>query len=226
MYYWKRDLRTDLDNLVPTSPINPAFWQHMVTFGVGLGVEGTISSSTAFNAIGASSAISWPDPLATQPAKIDDLLHAAVNSRGGFFSAADPDTFATGLSNTLSAIIARVASGSNLAGTTTSLQAEQSVYQGRFNSGDWSGDLVNYNIEDTTSYVWSAAEEMPDWDDRAIYFGKTETTADLFVWANRNQWCREPASSFGQQQCGGLSARQSGAGANKMAAAIAIDRQL
>ncbi|WP_233081246.1 pilus assembly protein [Rheinheimera soli] len=184
MYYWKRDLRTDLDNLVPTSPINPAFWQHMVTFGVGLGVEGTISSTTAFNAIGSASAISWPDPLATQPAKIDDLLHAAVNSRGGFFSAADPDAFATGLSNTLSAIIARVASGSNLAGTTTSLQAEQSVYQGRFNSGDWSGDLVNYNIEDTTSYVWSAAEEMPDWDDRVIYFGKTETTADLFVWAN------------------------------------------
>ena len=78
MYYWKRDLRTDLDNLVPTSPINPAFWQHMVTFGVGLGVEGTISSTTAFNAIGASSAISWPNPLDTQPAKIDDLLKFCI----------------------------------------------------------------------------------------------------------------------------------------------------
>ena len=76
MKYWKNDLRSDLANTVPSSEDgNPAFWQHMVTFGVGLGVEGTISSTTAFNAIGASSAISWPNPLDTQPAKIDDLLH-------------------------------------------------------------------------------------------------------------------------------------------------------
>ncbi|WP_337842228.1 PilC/PilY family type IV pilus protein [Rheinheimera sp.] len=197
MYYWKRDLRTDLDNLVPTSPVNPAFWQHMVTFGVGLGVEGTISSATAFNAIGAASSIAWPNPLNSQPAKIDDLLHAAVNSRGGFFSAADPDTFAAGLSNTLSAIIARVASGSNLAGTTTSLQAEQHVYQGRFNSGDWSGDLVNFNIDDTTSYVWSAAEQLPDWTERQIYFGQTETTAAELLWGNLSSGAGSQQAALG-----------------------------
>jgi type IV pilus assembly protein PilY1 len=34
MYYWKRDLRGDLENNVPDSFADPAFWQHMVTFGV------------------------------------------------------------------------------------------------------------------------------------------------------------------------------------------------
>ena len=42
MYYWNRDLRTSLANKVPTNPADPAFWQHMVSFTVGLGVLGTL----------------------------------------------------------------------------------------------------------------------------------------------------------------------------------------
>jgi type IV pilus assembly protein PilY1 len=40
MYYWKRDLNTNIANNVPTNFKDPAFWQHMVTFGVGLGSAG------------------------------------------------------------------------------------------------------------------------------------------------------------------------------------------
>ena len=47
MHYWKTDLRTDMPNKVPTSPANPAFWQHMSTFTVGLGVDGTLSELPA-----------------------------------------------------------------------------------------------------------------------------------------------------------------------------------
>ena len=43
MQYWKNDLRTDLPNKVPTNPHDPAFWQHVVTFTVGLGVTGTLT---------------------------------------------------------------------------------------------------------------------------------------------------------------------------------------
>ncbi len=87
MHYWKRDLRTDLGNRVPTSEVNPAFWQHMVTYGVGLGVAGTVDPTTALSAITANppANITWPDPTATNAAKIDDLLHAGVNGHGGFF---------------------------------------------------------------------------------------------------------------------------------------------
>src|SRR5699024_5362631 len=45
MHYWKHDLRPDDDmpNIVPTSNADPAFWQHMVNFTVGLGVFGNIT---------------------------------------------------------------------------------------------------------------------------------------------------------------------------------------
>ena len=47
MQYWKNDLRTDLSNKVPVNPHDPAFWQHLVTFTVGLGVTGMLHSETA-----------------------------------------------------------------------------------------------------------------------------------------------------------------------------------
>src|SRR5690606_38998716 len=45
MYYWKNDLQPDMPNRVPFNAKNPAFWQHMVNFTVGLGVEGTLGDS-------------------------------------------------------------------------------------------------------------------------------------------------------------------------------------
>src|SRR3546814_9073201 len=39
MKYWQTDLRGATDNEVPTSTADPAFWQHMTTFTLGLGFE-------------------------------------------------------------------------------------------------------------------------------------------------------------------------------------------
>ncbi|WP_297325998.1 PilC/PilY family type IV pilus protein [Nitrosomonas sp.] len=139
MQYWKNDLRTDLLNKVPTNPSDPAFWQHMVTFTVGLGVSGSRTTLP-------SGSESWPDPTATDAAKIDDLWHAAVNGRGAFFSAADPTMFANALSNTLSHIIARTGSASAVAANSNSLTTNGRIYQAKFNSGDWSGQLLSIPI--------------------------------------------------------------------------------
>ncbi len=50
MYYWNRDLRTctaqGCANDVPPNSRDPAFWQHLVTFTVGLGLEGGRTSTT------------------------------------------------------------------------------------------------------------------------------------------------------------------------------------
>jgi type IV pilus assembly protein PilY1 len=40
-YYWRNDLRPDLNNDVFASARDPAFWQHVSTYTVGLGVSGT-----------------------------------------------------------------------------------------------------------------------------------------------------------------------------------------
>lgn len=183
MKYWKNDLRPDLENRVPTnSREKPAFWQHMATFGIGLGVVGNVEPDDAFDAIRSNGSISWPDPSTSELAKIDDLLHAAVNSRGGFFTADKPDDFAAKLERTLNAIIEGVASGSNLAGTTTSMQSDNFVYQGSFNSGEWSGSLKSFNIDDVNTPVWQS--NFPVWSSRKILFGKTDGLAAEFTSTN------------------------------------------
>lgn len=150
MDYWKRDLRPTLGNRVPTNASDPAFWQHMVTFTVGLGVSGTLAPPPA--APGA-----WPDPSLGNPEKLDDLWHAAVNSRGDFFSASNPTEFANGLSNSLSDIQARTGSASAVATNSTKLNANGRVYQAKFDN-DWSGRLLAYPID--TSGTLGAL----DWD--------------------------------------------------------------
>ncbi|MBS3952934.1 MAG: hypothetical protein KGZ88_08300 [Methylomicrobium sp.] len=172
MYYWNRDLRT-LPNNVPTTTTDPAFWQHMVTYGVGLGVSGSIAPDTAWNALNSGSAVNWPDPSpntwncagAICPARLDDLLHAAINGRGGFFSAADPNTFATELSSILSAITDRTeASSAAVTTNSTRLDTNSVVYQAKFDSRNWTGQLLAFPVNSNGSLAstasWDAGQRV------------------------------------------------------------------
>lgn len=197
MYYWKRDLRGDLTNEVPVTDDNPAFWQHMITFGVGLGVTGSVDPGDAFSAIDSGATITWPDPDTSEtnctgshcPARIDDLLHSAVNSRGGFFSAADPNTFASELANVLQTIAAETrSSASSVAANTTRLDTNTLVYQARFDSSDWSGQIIAYRINaDGTlgSVEWDTTQagKIPAPGSRDI-FTWNGGAGTAFAWAN------------------------------------------
>ncbi|MBU2279247.1 MAG: pilus assembly protein PilY [Gammaproteobacteria bacterium] len=184
MKYWKNDLRTDLDNTVPFSGGNPAFWQHMVTFGVGLGVTGSVTTKAGFDAITSGAAISWWTGSSAEN-KINDLLHAGVNSRGGFFSADNPSVFADGLAATLNAIQERVGSASNIAATAiNSLQTESNLFQARYIAGQWAGDLWSYDVNDISTPVWKASEKMPAAGSRNILVGNGSTKGRNFTWSN------------------------------------------
>ena len=140
MHFWKRDLRPDLRNIVPTTSSNPAFWQHMVTFGLSIGLSG----NTGFKSVTDVPADydGWPNPMDKEDAdRIDDLLHAAVNSRGAFVAASDPDEFTNGLKAALAAIVERTGSFSNVAANSTSLDAGTRVFQANYVSGVWTGEL-------------------------------------------------------------------------------------
>ena len=166
MYYWKNDLRPDLPNKVPTTTIDPAFWQHVVTYGVGLGVTGSVDPDAAWNAITSGASISWPNTNpseqncsgSTCPARLDDLLHAAINSRGGFFSAADPESFADAMSDVLADITQKTtASAAAVAANSTRLNTDTMVYQARFNSAEWSGQVLAFQMNSDGSVgavVW------------------------------------------------------------------------
>ncbi|HHQ4541520.1 TPA: pilus assembly protein [Aeromonas veronii] len=163
--YWKTDLRSDLANKVPTSTADPANWQHLVNFTVGLGVNGSLNPANGIPS-------RWPNPYDSDEFKIDDLWHAAVNSKGSFFSAADPDTFADALSSTLAQIAARNSSASSVTANATRLDSNTHIYQARYNSGDWSGQLVSIPLNSDGSLgeiTWDAATLIPEPAVRNIY---------------------------------------------------------
>lgn len=183
MDYWKRDLRPDLSNKVRTNASDPAFWQHMVTFTVGLGVSGTLPPPPA--APGA-----WPDPAIGNAQKLDDFWHAAVNSRGEFFSASNPTEFATALTAAINNIIGRDAGAAAVAVSNANVTgSDNQSYASKYNSGNWSGDLFAYPINLTTGIPDTAS---PTWTTSA------QPQLDLRTSANRKIVTYSGTSGTGQ----------------------------
>jgi type IV pilus assembly protein PilY1 len=98
MYYWVNDLNPNLENAVRKTNTDPAFWQHLVTYTIGFGVVGTLNPSTALPGLTAGTQ-AWPNPGENKIENIDDLWHAAVNSRGRYLSASNTTQYADALKN-------------------------------------------------------------------------------------------------------------------------------
>lgn len=183
MHYWKRDLRDDLANNVPSSASNPAFWQNMSTFGISIGLQGTISPDDVIRIEGGE--IDWPNPLTNSgQERIDDLLHAAVNGRGSFVAATNPQEFADALKESLAAISRRRASGSNVASNGPSLNNGSHLFQATYTSGEWSGDVVGISIVGGSiagTPSWSMAtvanEDPSEFSSRPVYTWHTTGTS-------------------------------------------------
>src|SRR5690606_35547603 len=136
MHYWATDLRPGIDNKVkpyikyPNSNSstqywdprnNPATWQHMVNFTVGLGLTGSLvepnllwqDDKGTFGSSGYTSLLSgtaWPNvgsTSSTSNGKVYDLWHAAINSRGEFFSADSPESLVDSFKQILNRIAER-----------------------------------------------------------------------------------------------------------------------
>ena len=231
MYYWNRDLRPTLDNKVPSSNFNPAFWQHMVTYGVGLGVSGSVNPTTALGAITANPpvTVTWPNPTSSNAAKIDDLLHAAVNSRGGFFSAADPDTFATELSSVLTSIVARVtAAGTSAATSAAVLQTDTLLYNASFRSTDWSGTLIARRLNtDPTDGIPDGTPDMSPgglaWDAEQILATRAPASRDIFTSTEAGSAVPFDFASISLAQRSALGVNPAGAPASTASAQDRID---
>lgn len=218
MYYYQTDLRTSTlgnctgalgtsvcDNNVPGggSDINPQ--QHMTTFTLGLGVDGTLGyadnylsgGSADYNAI-VQGTKNWPNPINNTGAeRIDDLWHAAVNGRGVYYSARDPDTLVTGISNALAGVTARA--GSAAAAATSNLEpvaGDNYLFVALYRTVFWDGDLQARTIDPITGAVssnpiWTAQPLLDlkvgaNSDTRTIYTFDSGAANKLkpFLWAN------------------------------------------
>ena len=162
MQYYETDLQPAVANNLAPPPggIDENKAQHMVTYSVAFGVEGNVGSMPADG----TSPFSWPT-TADDPGKIDDLRHAAWNSRGEYHSAQDPEQLIGGLRGALRSIQSRIGSASSVAFNTGSLSTNSEVYLALFNSEQWNGDLLAFQLDPNSGAIdptpqWSAANRL------------------------------------------------------------------
>lgn len=176
-HYYEKTLRSGdfATGRVPTptqcSVVNPPLYQdcnddlHMVTYGITLGARGDIFGNTHFDVRDAHDAPpTWLNPTATRnPVQVDDLYHAAVNSRGEMLNAGNTSELQQALSDALLEIIDRTsANGTSSSTSAAILQEDTLLYSVEFRSDDWSGNLTAREVStvdgSTAKVAWNAEE--------------------------------------------------------------------
>jgi len=191
MHYWKRDLRPDITNRVSTTAEDPAFWQHLTSFGIALGLPanapGSVDPEEAFAAISTQSPINWGDPGNNNIDKVNDLLHFGLNGRGGFFTAERPDVFAEELGDLLLEIVSRTAATTGLSVSTTRLNTNSVAYAAEFDSTDWTGEIKAINIlSGLTQWEASPGIDTLNPATRDVYTSQLDGTGGTRFDANMN----------------------------------------
>ncbi len=155
MHYYESDL-SGLADLVPTSSGDPNPQQHMSTYTVAFGLEGNLDpfdTKTPGNASDTDPTdpgFNWPaapDPQANDPSTLDDMWHAAYNGRGLYLNASNPGQLTSSLQSAIASISGKIGTAASVATTSGVLSANSRVYQAKFTSGAWSGDLRSVQLD-------------------------------------------------------------------------------
>ncbi len=188
---------------------------HMVTYGITLGARGNIFGVTHQTIADAyNTPPSWQIPAtARNPVQVDDLYHACVNARGELLNANNAAELTDALSTALKAILSQsVGSAAAIATNSTRLIDNTLIYQARFDSSDWSGSLLAYEIGNDGSLEsvrWSTdMAKIPTYPSRAIYswdgsdgisfaWGSLSTDQQALLTENKVNWLRGDQSNEG-----------------------------
>jgi type IV pilus assembly protein PilY1 len=213
LYYYQTDLRpagstnaagvnVSPDN-VPTTQKDFAAHQHMTTFTLGLGLDGALSyrsdyetaSSGDFHAI-KQGTLDWPNPIGDTPSALDDLWHAAVNGRGVFFSASNPQQLANSLTDTLNALKQRVGAGA--AAATSNLQpvaGDNFAFTAQYQTQSWIGDLKARTIDLETG----AISFVELWSAQALLNSRLHTDRTIFTFDPTDSYNSTSTADVGNQ---------------------------
>ncbi len=224
MHYWATDLRTTLPNkLTPYVPYSndnantqywdprndPATWQHMVNFTMGLGLtrglsepglewEGSTFAGSSYANLKSGGA-DWPAAGSDSSNNVYDLWHAAINSRGEFFSVDSPDSMVQAFEDILNRIAERKSTAARPAITSGLIESEDGsetiksyYYQTSYASDEnWSGDLkrrcrgCDADNPDKLVDDWSAKSQLPSANARTIKIaGSGSNGLQDFTWSN------------------------------------------
>jgi type IV pilus assembly protein PilY1 len=204
MKYYKTDLHALSDDVATTTrdisrylgATDPfeTMHQHMATYTVSFGVDGTLSDPSD-----PSASFSWPDPTASGATleKIDDLRHAAYNGRGQFLSATNPVGLADAMEDIFSEIETATGTATAVAFNTQEVEAGTLVFRASFNTKTNKGDLVAQQVNPDgtvdSAILWSAAEQLDNKvtstsDSRVIITykdtGGSASTGRAFQWGD------------------------------------------
>lgn len=198
-YYWAKDLSSTLDNNLTSLVIDrsgtlmeqwknpkndPAEWQHMTTYAIGLGLSSTLTQ-TGFPQWGGSTwtgdyddlvsgSQSWPTTGSDfSPGNAYDLWHAAISGRGKFYSAEDAQSLKAAFKDVVDTVsaIAESGGGAGLSSSSTEITNDTTLFSATFN-GDWSGAFHAYPIQGDGSLAapyWEAGVLIPFAADRKIF---------------------------------------------------------
>ena len=228
MHYWATDLNPSLaNNLSPYIPFknetaatqywdprnDPATWQHMVNFTMGLGLTSALAQSGlewdpekgTFGGTGYSNlsngSKNWPAASGDSGGSVNnvyDLWHAAINSRGEFFSVDSPDAMVQAFKDILNRIADRTTTAARPAVSAAFVadninQLQSRVYATQFSSEDWSGEITKTTINKKGMIIpgegWSTrtANSNLDPTQRKVMIKDTGMSANglqSFSWSN------------------------------------------
>ncbi|WP_242444994.1 pilus assembly protein [Ectopseudomonas oleovorans] len=232
MHYWATDLNPTLANRVPAyipfksgdtttdywNPRNnPATWQHMTNFIMGLGLTSSLNQEGlewdpdqgTFGGPGydnlKSGAKNWPPAAADSANNVYDLWHAAINSRGEFFSVDSPEAMVQAFDDILKRIADRKSTAARPAINSGQISTDENnndevitvSYQTSYASDDnWSGDVkrvVKKWDPLTKAFVtddsdWSAKNNVPGAASRRIKIaGNANNGLADFTWENAGE---------------------------------------
>ncbi len=164
----------------------------MVTFTLGLGLEGFMDYQSDYETAAAgdfakikagtnnacswtTGTCNWPAPVANEPSTLDDLWHAAVNGRGKYFSASDPNSLTQGLQQALASLNIQTAAAAASATSSPNItETDNFIYSSTFRTVKWDGEIVAQRIDTVSGNV------LPPivWSAQALLDGKTTGNSD------------------------------------------------
>ena len=181
MQAYATDLNGNLSDNVPKSPpMDNNSKQHLVTYVLSFGADGALHQAHgSFDATcahpptndcmsgcdcpGSTGTWQWPDPDVNP---LDDLWHAAVNGRGLFLHADNPQELIQKLLLIHADIQRRTGSAASVTTNSVQRQVGTLLYQGLYNSENWWGDVKAYPVDVSTGAIggeeWSSRTQMND----------------------------------------------------------------
>ncbi|WP_259150993.1 PilC/PilY family type IV pilus protein [Xanthomonas sp. 3793] len=183
---------------------------HINFYGVTLGARGNLFNPDVVQDPYVTSSIydNWPARSDNNPSTIDDIWHAAVNTRGEYINARTP----ADITSAMRRVLTSVTSGNSPSGTAAQTGARIGTgsfsvapsYRIEGDGTDWFGRLVGSQVAvdpitrlATTTAAWEASARMPNFNSRNVVVNKAGA-ASIFSSANVSlaDLCTKPTSLY------------------------------